>query len=1072
MQLNNNDSGSTVYVNTNNGLAFGVTALTIGGLAGGGMVNLATTGTSPSPVTLSVDGNNSIATYSGVLSGGGGLTQAGTGTQILTGANTYTGATTISAGTLQLGSGGTAGSIGSTSSISDNSVLAFDFSSNATFSQAVTGSGSLVQIGAGGLILTGANAYSGGATVKAGDLQFSGNSAVPSSGTITINNGGALVLASTGTYSTVDGWLGSHKIAPASAGALALLANDSELISMAGYPSLSLGASGSVTFNGTLTPAGTTYNLGGGGGTLTFTPTITGVASLNVSGPGNVVLAGAESYSGPTTVSGGTLAGGTVGSGLPGSLSAASPLTVASGASLDLAGLAQTILSLSGGGTVINRGGATTLTLVPAGGSTTFSGVIQSSTGQTSLTLDGAGTEILTGSNTYSGLTTIAAGTLQLGSGGATGSIGSTSGVTDNGLLSFDNSGTTSFGPTNGISGSGSLIQNAGTLILNSANTYSGTTALSGGTLELNNTKAAQDSALTLSGGSLTFGVSSMTIGGLGGSVNVALATTGGSPLALTVSGNSSPATYSGILSGGGSLTLAGTSDLTLTGSNTYTGGTTINSGDTLQLGSGGTTGSINSSSLIADNGVLDFDLSGSTTFASAISGTGGVTQMSLGVLRLSSIGNTYSGPTSVSSGTIVGGDLSSSTSVQVASGAVFDLDGVPQTVGSLSNLNGSSGTVTSSVAGLTTLTLAPPGGSTTFGGVIQNGHGTVALVMSGSGTQVLAGNNTYSGGTTVQGGVLSVSNDYNLGATAGALTLSGGTFQASPSFTLNSSRPVSVGAATISVPSGTLIYAGAIANAGATPGTLTKTGSGVLQLDGANTYSGATAVALGTLAGAGTVANTVTVNAGAHIAPGDNTSGNFGGVGTLTLGGLTLNTNAQIDLDLGTTSDLLAVSGVLTVGNAFVNIQNSGGLTSGTYEVMSYGSLVGNANAPVGQQPARRVFRRFLQQRQQGPDRCGPLRRDEGLDRQPQLVLGRHDVELELEPQCDNLQQRGPDHLHRRRQHGQREPGRHGFAVHLRGQQQHAALQLLRQWQHCRQRDAHQGEQRHAGRRHDGQHL
>ena len=84
-----------MYVNTNNGLAFGVTALTIGGLAGGGMVNLATTGTSPSPVTLSVDGNNSIATYSGVLSGGGGLTQAGTGTQILTGANTYTGATTI-----------------------------------------------------------------------------------------------------------------------------------------------------------------------------------------------------------------------------------------------------------------------------------------------------------------------------------------------------------------------------------------------------------------------------------------------------------------------------------------------------------------------------------------------------------------------------------------------------------------------------------------------------------------------------------------------------------------------------------------------------------------------------------------------------------------------------------------------------------------------------------------------------------------------------------------------------------------------------------------------------------------
>ena len=210
-------------------------------------------------------------------------------------------------------------------------------------------------------------------------------------------------------------------------------------------------------------------------------------------------------------------------------------------------------------------------------------------------------------------------------------------------------------------------------------------------------------------------------------------------------------------------LTLNGAGTEILTGSDIYTGLTTITVG-TLQLGSGGTAGSINASSGVTDNGVLDFDLSGSTTFAPAISGTGGVTQTGLGVLRLSSTGNnTYSGPTCVSAGTLVGGDLSSSTSVQVASSAVFDLAGVPQTVASLSNLNGSGGTVTNSVAGPTTLTLAPTGGSTTFSGVIQNGTGTVALVMSGSGTQVLAGNNTYSGGTTVQSGVLSVSNDYNL---------------------------------------------------------------------------------------------------------------------------------------------------------------------------------------------------------------------------------------------------------------------------------------------------------------------
>ena len=59
---------------------------------------------------------------------------------------------------------------------------------------------------------------------------------------------------------------------------------------MGSYASLSLGASGNVTYSGALTPSGSTYNLGGGGGTLTFAPAITGAVSLNVSGPGTVVL--------------------------------------------------------------------------------------------------------------------------------------------------------------------------------------------------------------------------------------------------------------------------------------------------------------------------------------------------------------------------------------------------------------------------------------------------------------------------------------------------------------------------------------------------------------------------------------------------------------------------------------------------------------------------------------------------------------------------------------------------------------------------------------------------------------
>ena len=121
---------------------------------------------------------------------------------------------------MQVGNGGTTGSIGSTASVSANGVLAFDRSDTITFSQAVSGSGGLVQLGTGAVTLTGSNSYSGGTTVNGGVLQFYGNRAVPGSGTVTVNSGGAVALAPAGSYSTVTGWLNSGKIAPASAGAL------------------------------------------------------------------------------------------------------------------------------------------------------------------------------------------------------------------------------------------------------------------------------------------------------------------------------------------------------------------------------------------------------------------------------------------------------------------------------------------------------------------------------------------------------------------------------------------------------------------------------------------------------------------------------------------------------------------------------------------------------------------------------------------------------------------------------------------------------------------------------------
>jgi autotransporter-associated beta strand protein len=111
----------------------------------------------------------------------------------------------------------------------------------------------------------------------------------------------------------------------------------------------------------------------------------------------------------------------------------------------------------------------------------TFGGVIS---GTGSLAQLGAGTTILTGANTNTGGTTISAGTLQIGAGGATGSI--VGNVGDNGTLAFDRSDTMTFGGV--VSGTGSLAQSgAGTTILAGANTYSGGTTISAGTLQIGN---------------------------------------------------------------------------------------------------------------------------------------------------------------------------------------------------------------------------------------------------------------------------------------------------------------------------------------------------------------------------------------------------------------------------------------------------------------------------------------------------------------------------------------------------------------------------------------------------------
>ena len=127
---------------------------------------------------------------------------------------------------------------------------------------------------------------------------------------------------------------------------------------------------------------------------------------------------------------------------------------------------------------------------------------------------------------------------------------------------------------------------------------------------------------------------------------------TGGS---LSVTGSitaNQNATIDSVLVGSSGLTTGGPAALVLGGNNTYTGATTITAG-TLQIGAGSASGSINGSSGVVNNGVLAFDRPDNVTFSLPISGSGGVTQLGSGTLALTSSRNSYTGPTTISSGVV-----------------------------------------------------------------------------------------------------------------------------------------------------------------------------------------------------------------------------------------------------------------------------------------------------------------------------------------------------------------------------------------------------------------------------------
>jgi autotransporter-associated beta strand protein len=180
-------------------------------------------------------------------------------------------------------------------------------------------------------------------------------------------------------------------------------------------------ASGGINFSSnrgiTISAGGGTFNTNGN--TITLTNVVTGTGAIAKTGTGTLLLAGAHTFTGPVTVS-----TGTVQLNAAGTYPDASALALSAGTIFDLKGFSETTGSLSGTGTVTSTAaGNITLTTGGNNTTTTFAGVIQNgSAASVGFTKAGTGTMTLSGINTYTGATTVNAGTLFINGSTASGS--------------------------------------------------------------------------------------------------------------------------------------------------------------------------------------------------------------------------------------------------------------------------------------------------------------------------------------------------------------------------------------------------------------------------------------------------------------------------------------------------------------------------------------------------------------------------------------------------------------------------------------------------------------------------
>ncbi|OAM91745.1 autotransporter-associated beta strand repeat-containing protein [Termitidicoccus mucosus] len=438
---------------------------------------------------------------------------------------------------------------------------------------------------------------------------------------------------------------------------------------------------------------------------------------------GTLVLTGTNSYQGGTELAGGVLAvtnNQALGSG---TLEALGSGTLRADANL---GNVANAIDVTANLTIQNTDGNGAAT------DATLSGVIS---GSGNLAKTGAGLLTLTGENTLTGTLAVTTGTVNVGGGGATGSLVSDVNISSAAQLLFDRTTSSTFAGR--LFGSGTLVkQGADTLTLTGTSAaYTGDSALREGALIV-----AANQAL----GSGTLTMSDQTTLGYADAVTLSNAVTVLASGTFNVAGGT--ATQSGVISGA-SIWKTGTGNLTLTGNNTYTGTTTVNGGE-LQIGDGGTSGSIlamtdASKTVNVDAGAsLVFNRGDTIAYSGTIAGSGTVVQRGSGVLLFDGVEQKHTGGSVVESGTMKianGGAVGTQATigatdiVDIRDGAVFYLGENGGNYGLVNTLKGEGTLVvdigeTSHASGTYEFSFANAGGTTRAAQYGRDFHGTVEM--------------------------------------------------------------------------------------------------------------------------------------------------------------------------------------------------------------------------------------------------------------------------------------------------------------------------------------------------------